>query len=238
MNPSDQSLKKTARLTGLLYFLFAAIAIYGYMYVSPKIMVPGNTRATSVNMLANEFLFRTSIAGDIVTNILFITVIILLYRIFRPVNEFMAGWMAWLAFVAIPVSFIGEALQLTALQVFKGKLLSSFSTAQAQDIAATLLKAGNYTSQLITFHWGLWLMPMGLLVYRSGFIPRIFGILLLINGMGYMISSITFILFPDALKTVNKLVYPSYFIGEVPLIFWLLIKGTRPKKLFNKQSNG
>jgi hypothetical protein len=74
---------------------------------------------------------------------------------------------------------------------------------------------------------------MGSLVYTSGFIPKIFGILLFINGFGYMISSITFILFSGSLPAVSKIVYPTYFIGELRLIFWLMIKGIRSNYRLN-----
>jgi uncharacterized protein DUF4386 len=221
------AIKKTAKLTGLLYFLLALAAIYSYMYVSPKTMVAGDMAATAKKMIDNEFLFRTSIASDIITNILFVILIIFLYRLFRQVNEVLALFMAGLAFVAIPVSFIGESLRLIALEIFKGNLLRSFSTEQALEVSTTLLKVGSYTGQLVTFHWGLWLIPMGWLAYRSGFIPKILGILLFVNGLGYMISSITFILFPESLPAVSKIVYPTYFIGELPLIFWLMIKGIK-----------
>ena len=227
------AIKKTAKLTGFLYFLLALAAIYSYMYVSPKIMVAGDIAATAKKMLDNEFLFRTSIASDIITNILFVILIIFLYRLFRHVNETLSLFMAGLAFVAIPVSFTGESLRLIALEIFKGNLLRSFSTEQAQDVSATVLKIGNYTGQLVTFHWGLWLIPMGWLVYKSGFIPKILGILLFINGFGYMISSITFILFPGSLTAVSKIVYPTFFVGELPLIFWLMIKGIRSNHILN-----
>jgi hypothetical protein len=231
------SLKKTARITGLLYFVFALIAIYGYMYVGQKIFVAGNTAATAENMLANEFLFRTSLAGDIITNILFVVVIIFLYRLLRQTNETQAMFMAAFAAVAIPVTFAGEALQVTALQIFKGELLKSFQPEQAQETAALLLKIGNNIGRFITFHWGLWLIPMGLLVYRSGFIPRILGILLWINGLGYMISSFTSILIPAYLETINKIVYPTYFAGEIPLLLWLMIKGVKTKTKSNPVKN-
>jgi len=223
------TIKKTAKLTGLLYFILALAAIYSYMYVSPRTMVPGDMAATAKKMLANEFLFRTSIASDIITNVLFVILIIFLYRLFRRVYEIPSLFMAGLAFVAIPVSFIGESLRLIALEIFKGHLLKSFSTVQAQDVAGTLLKIDSYTGQLVTFHWGLWLIPMGWLVYKSGFIPKILGLLLFVNGLGYMISSVTFMLFPESLSAVSKIVYPTYFIGELPLIFWLMIKGVRSK---------
>jgi hypothetical protein len=224
------TLKKTARLTGLLYFLFALIAIYSYMYVGQKIFVAGDTESTAKNMLANEFLFRSSLVADSLTTVLFLVVIILMYRLLKQVNDIQAKFMAAFAAVAIPVSFIGEALQVTSLYIFKGELLKSFSSEQAQGIAALLLRTGNNIGQLASFHWGLWLMPMGWLVYKSGFLPRFLGILLWLNGLGYMIAAITFILFPDSFAAVSKIVYPTYFIGELPLIFWLMIKGTKAKK--------
>jgi hypothetical protein len=227
MNGTMSSLKSTAKLAGLLYFLFAVAAIYSYMYVTQKIMVAGDIAASGKSIAANEFLYRTSIATNILANIFFVAVVILLYLLFRQVNKFQAKFMVGLVIVAIPVSFIGESLRIVALQIFKGNLLKSFSTGQAQDVAETLFKIGNYSSQLITFHWGLWLIPLALLVYKSGFIPRILGILLMINGLGYMLSSATFILFPDAMSAVSKIVYPTYFIGEIPLIVWLLIKGVK-----------
>jgi hypothetical protein len=224
------NLKNTARLTGLLYFLLAIMAIYGYMYVSPKIMVAGDIAVSAKNMLANEFLFRTSLASNIITHTLFLFVALLLYRLLRQVNEQQSKIMVGLVLIGIPVAFLGGALKMTSLYIFKGELLTSFSTEQAQDIAATFLKFGSYSGQMVTFYWGLWLIPLGLLVYKSGFIPRILGILLLINGLGYMISSMTYVLFPDSYASVSKIVYPTYFLGEVPLILWLMIKGVQSKK--------
>jgi hypothetical protein len=225
------SLKNTARLTGLLYLFFALIAIYSYMYMGQQIFVKGDTAGTGKNMLVNEFLFRTGLAADIITTILFVTVIIFLYRLLKHINETQARLMAGIAAVAIPVSFIGQALQLTALFIFKGDLLKSFPVEQSQDIAAMLFRIGNNTGQLVTFNWGLWLMPMGWLVYQSGFIPRLLGILLWINGIGYITASITFVLFPASVEIVSKIVLPTYFIGELPLLLWLSIKGIKTKSL-------
>jgi hypothetical protein len=221
------TLKTTARIAGLLYFLLAVAAIYGYFYVSPKIMVSGDIAATGNKMLANELLFRTSIFTDLFANILFVVVVLLLYRLFRQINEFQAKLMVGLVMAAIPIALFGGALKITALNIFKGEVFNAFSPQQMQQLASTFLKVGNYSGQMITIFWGLWLLPLGLLVYRSVFIPRILGILLMINGAGYIISSSVFILFPDYVATVSKFVFPTYFIGEIPLIFWLLIVGVR-----------
>ena len=219
------ALKKTARLAGLLYLLLALAAIYGFFYVSPKIMVSGDTGATARNMVAHEFLFRSSIASDFITNVLFVAVVLLLYRLLRQVNESLSKLMVALVVVAIPVALLGGALNLTAFAIFKSDP-GSFQSSQVQ-FAETLMKLRSYSNQMITIFWGLWLLPLGLLVYKSVFIPRIFGILLIINGFGYIITSLTFILFPGYLATVSKFMFPTYFVGELPFIFWLLIAGVR-----------
>jgi hypothetical protein len=219
------TLKKTARLAGLLYLLLALAAIYSYFYVSPKITVSGDNVATARNMVAHDLLFRSTIASDIITNVLFVTVVLLLYHLLRQVNEYLAKLMVGLVVVAIPVSLLGGALNLTAFAIFKSDP-GSFQSSQVQ-FAETLMKLRSYSNQMITIFWGLWLLPLGLLVYRSVFIPRVFGILLIINGFGYVITSLTFILFPGYLATVSKFMFPTYFVGEIPFIFWLLIVGVR-----------
>jgi len=220
------SLKKNARLAGLLYLLLALAAIYGFFYVSPKILVSGDLNATASNMVAHESLFRSSIASDLIANILFVAVVLLLYRLFKQVNEYLARLMVFLVVVAIPIALLGGGLQITALSIIKGDV-GSFQTAQLQQLAQMFMKLNSYSSQMITIFWGLWLLPLGVLVYRSAFIPRILGVLLIINGCGYIITSITFILSPQNLATVSKFMFPTYFVGEIPFIFWLLIVGVR-----------
>jgi Domain of unknown function (DUF4386) len=220
------SLKKTARFAGLLYLLLALAAIYGFFYVSPKIMVSGDLNATASNMVAHESLFRSSIVSDLIANILFVAVVLLLYRLFKQVNEYLARVMVFLVVVAIPIALLGGGLQITALGIIKGDV-GSFQTAQLQQLAQMFMKLNSYSSQMITIFWGLWLLPLGVLVYRSAFIPRILGVLLIINGCGYIITSITFILSPENVATVSKFMFPTYFVGEIPFIFWLLIVGVR-----------
>jgi hypothetical protein len=223
-------LKKTARLAGLLYFLVAILGIYNFFYLQGQLYVTGNINATAEKMVAHEPLFRFSVVLDLISNILFMSVILLLYYLLKPVHGLISKLMLWFVMIAIPVFFITEALQITALFIFKGELLSYFPVSQSNEIAAIFLSISNNTGQLITFHWGLWLLPLGWLVFQSRFIPRIFGVLLWINGLGYMIASITYIMWPASLQLVTTIVMPTYFLGELPLIFWLLIKGVKKPK--------
>lgn len=221
------SLKQTARLTGFLYFIFALTSVYNFLYVQPKIMVAGNIAETAKNMLANELFFRSGIAVAIIAHTLFIFVALFLYRLLKQVNNHQARIMVALVIAGIPVAILAAVLKITALSIFKGNLLTSLPLAHQQDIALTLMKVGTYGSQMITLYWGLWLIPLGLLVYRSRFIPKLPGVLLIINGIGYVISSFTFILFPESQPVISKFIFPTYFLGEIPLILWLMIAGVK-----------
>ena len=219
--------KKTARLAGLLYFILALTAIYGSMYVPNQIMVRGDTAATMNNILSHEFLYRTGIFSNLISITLFVFLVYTLYRLLKHSNENQAKLMTGLVLVGIPVAFLFGVFKIVALNIIKGNLLQSFQPEQLNDLAMVFIKTGSYGSQIITLYWGLWLIPLGLLVYKSGFIPRLLGILLVINGIGYVINCCTALLFPDYLAIVYKYIFVTYFIGEIPLILWLLIVGVK-----------
>lgn len=225
---SIANLRNTARLIGVLYFIFALLGVYTFFYIQPRVFVNGDAIATAQNMLAQESLLRVGTACGVITNCMFVVIALLFYKIFWHVDAFLAKLMVGFVLVALPVVLLGDALELTALSIFKGKVLKTVPLDEpVQLLAMAFLKIRNISGQLLTFFWGIWLFPLGLLVYRSGFIPRIFGVLLLINGLGYLVQCFTFILFPQSLQTVSKIIFPTYFIGEIPLIFWLIIKGVR-----------
>jgi Domain of unknown function (DUF4386) len=226
--------KKTARLAGLLYLFLAIIGAYSIMYVPSQIMVNGDATATANNILANEFLFRIGIAGDLISQVIFLLVVWVLYRLLKQVNEHQAKLMSIFVIVGVPISFIASVFKITALMILKGDMLESFEPEQIQDLVAMLLKTGNYSIQMVQLYWGLWLIPFGLLVYKSGFIPRILGVFLILNGIAYIILSFTFQLFPEYSGIVFNLSMPFLFLGEISIILWLLIKGVKVKQDINE----
>lgn len=223
--------KKTARLAGFLYVLLAITGAYSLMYVPSQIMVRGDVAATAGKILSNEFLFRTGIISDLVSNTIFVLLVLVLYRLFRQVNEHKARLMVALVMVQIPAVFINEGFNIASLMILKGDVLKTIELGQRQDLALLLIKINYYGTMALELYWGLWLIPFGQLVWRSGFIPRILGVLLIINGIAYILLSFTFLLFPGYLDLVSKLTMPLLFIGELPIMFWLLIKGVNIKKI-------
>jgi hypothetical protein len=228
MEEKITSLKKTARIAGLLYFMLAIPAPYSLIYVPSKIMVRGDAAATANNILANEFLFRTAIAGQLISQTIFIFLVLVLYRLFKQVNEYQAKLMVALVIVSIPVAFLIEAFNVTALMILKGEVLKTLPPEQQQDLAMLFLKVHGYGIMIVQIFWGLWLIPFGLLVYKSEFIPRILGVLLIVAGIAYVIVSFTFLLFPWYSAFVEQYSFP-FFFGELAMILWLLIKGVKNK---------
>ena len=227
METNLSSLKKTARLAGLLYLFLIITGAYCVMYVPSQIIVLGDAVTTANNILSNEFLFRTSILNDIISNALWVFMVLVLYRLFKQVNEHQAKLLVALVIVQIPAVFIMEAFNITSLMIFKGEILKTFELTQRQDLAMLFLKINDYGTLSLEMFWGLWLIPFGLLVYKSKFIPRILGILLIIAGFAYMIDSLISLLFPGYSAFVNQPTLLFVAIGEISIMLWLLIKGVK-----------
>jgi hypothetical protein len=197
------------------------------MNVSSQIIVKDDAITTAQNILAKEFIFRTSIINDILSNTIWVFLALALYRLFKQINERQSKLLVALVIVQIPAVFIMEAFNITSLMIFKGEILKTFQLSQRQDLAMLFLKINDYCTLTLEMFWGLWLVPFGLLVYKSGFIPRIFGILLIIAGIAYMNDSFVSLLFPSYRAFVNQPTLLFVAIGEISITLWLLIKGVK-----------
>jgi hypothetical protein len=111
--------------------------------------------------------------------------------------------------------------------IFKGEILTTFEPGQRQDLAMLFFKINDYATISLEMYWGLWLFPFGQLVYKSGFIPRILGIFLILNGIAYIIHFFTHLLLPDYQALVFQFATPVWTLGEISIMLWLLIKGVK-----------
>lgn len=227
MEEKTRSLKKTARLAGILYLALAITAAYSLMYVPSKLIVSGDSVTTSKNILAGEFLFRTGIASQLISQSLFVFLVLVLYHLFKTVNTRQAKLMVALVLVSVPVVFLLETCNITALLLLKGELLPSLAPQQSQEMALLFLKTHDYGINIVQIFWGLWLIPFGQLVYASGFIPRLLGVLLIVAGVGYVILSGTILLFPNYTTRVSSVTSIFASIGELSILAWLLIIGVK-----------
>lgn len=227
MENKKSALKKTARQAGLLYLIWIITGLFGIFYVPLQTIVKGDAVATANKILANEFVFRIGIINDIISNTIWVFIALALYRLFKQINERQAKLMVALVLVQIPVVFFMEALNITSLMIFKGEILKSFELIQRQDLAMLFLKINDYGTLTLEMFWGLWLLPFGLLVWKSWFIPRLIGVFLILNGIAYIILSFVSLLFPDYQTLVSQLAMPFFILGEFSITLWLLIKGVK-----------
>ncbi len=219
--------RRTARTAGVVYLLVAITAPFGLIYVPGQLFVRGDSFATAESILSNEFLFRMGVVSHMVSQVFFLLLALLLYKLLKQVNQHWARVMVVIVVISLPLALLSDILNISGLIVLKDSSLTSLEIVKAHEVAWILFKISTNVIQVTQLHWGLWLFPFGILVYRSQFIPRIFGILLAINGFGYVLLSISFVLVPESGPYVSKIAMPLLFIGEFPMLLWLLIKGVR-----------
>lgn len=223
------SLKKTARIAGLLYLAIVLTGPFVLIYVPGKLFVTGDAGATVANILAHQSLFRAYILVGLVSELFFIATVLVLYHLLKGVNLPLAASMAILVLVDAPLALVGLANQVATLAfVRSGEFLSVFDKPQRDALAMLLLNVDRQGTLVSEMFWGLWLLPLGLLVWRSGFLPRFLGVWLGVNGLAYMVISCTGLLLPEHLKLVSTIAMPILF-GEVAFTFWLLIVGVRQR---------
>lgn len=224
------STKRNARVAGLLY-LTTGPSVLGLMYVPTTLIVRGNATATAQNIAAHELLFRLGIVGELFSAVGFIFLALALYRLLKGVNQNLAAVMVILVLVSVPIMFVNQLNNLAVLTLLSGaNFLSVFRPEQLHATAMLFLRLHGYGSAVNSIFWGLWLFPFGLLVYRSGFIPRLLGLWLMINCFGYLATSFTALLYPQYQEAVFRAVMPA-LLGELAILLWLLIKGAKVRPL-------
>jgi Domain of unknown function (DUF4386) len=225
------STKNPGRFAGLLYLLASIFGVFAMIYVPSKLIVDGNAAATANNISASETLFRLGIAGELIGQAGFIFVALALYELLKGVNRRHASLMVTLIVVSIPIAFLNELNSIAALVLVRGAdFLSIFEKPQRDALAMLFLHLHNHGFGVAEIFWGLWLFPLGLLVYKSRFLPRFLGVWLAIGGFANVILSLTGILWPQYQQKVFTYSQPALF-GEVALMLWLIIKGARPPAL-------
>jgi Tfp pilus assembly protein PilF len=222
------STTKNARLAGLIYLLLAIPAPFALIYVPSVLYVRGDAAATFANITSNEMLFRLGIAAGLAYEIVFLYLAGAFYRLFKETDRMKSMMLVLLVVVSVAAGFLNRLNQVAVLIVTSGAdFLNSFTGPQLETIAFFFVRLHSQGIQTIALFWGLWLIPLGLLCWKSKFIPKIFGVLLILNGLAYIADAVVFILFPDALSALGRLTWPLKLAGELPFMLWLIIKGTR-----------
>jgi Domain of unknown function (DUF4386) len=225
--------KKTARLAGLLYLVVVITGVFGLLYVPSKLIVWDNAATTFTNIAGSETLFRLGILSNLTCYTFFVFLPLVLYKLLKQVNENHAKLMVILAIISIPISFILVLNKFAVLSLVSGEnYLKVFSNEQLQAQVLFYLKQYENGIQVVSIFWGLWLFPFGYLVFKSGFLPKIPGILLMVGSICYLINFLGGFLIPGYHKTViSTLISLPESLSEIGICLWLLIMGAKDKPL-------
>jgi hypothetical protein len=232
ISPINQSQLKALRNAALLYLLLIISAPIGLLYVPGTLIVPGDATATANHIRASEWLLRIGIGSELFHQAIAIFLVLALYRLFKPVDEENARLLVILgALVSVPIMFINVLNEIAALILVNGAdFLSVFSKSQLDALALLFLRLHEQGVGIAQIFWGLWLFPYGILVIRSGFIPRLFGVLLFIAGTGLLASSFTSLILPQYEVLFGQIAMILDF-GEFPIVFWFFIRALWPSRI-------
>lgn len=223
--------KTTARIAGLFYLMVVLTGIFSLMYVPNKLIVWDNATSTFQNITANETLFRLGVISGLDCYLFFLFLSLVLFKLLKPVNENYAKLMVLFVFLSVPIFFINIQNELNILSLLNDpNFINLFSTEQMK--SQVLIYLNQYDNGMFIVHIfsGLWLFPFGYLVFKSGFLPKFLGILLILGSFGYLINFTGYTLFKNYSELgISKFVSLPASIGEIGTCLWLLIIGVKEK---------
>jgi hypothetical protein len=221
--------RNPGRVAGFWYLLLVLIGPLRLIYIPDKLFVHGDAAATVSNIAAHDWLFRFGIVSDLVGGVILILLTLAFFRLFKSVDRSLAVMVVIFGGVMPAVlDFAGAAYDAATLMIAHGAdFLSAFDKPQQDALAMLFLKLGDQQTNASEMLWGIWLLPLALLVYRSRFLPRFLGVWLAINGVAYVLLCLTGELFPQYANDVFSYGQPAFF-GELAIMLWLVIKGATP----------
>jgi len=219
------------------YVFLTGFSVFGILIADARFFVPGDAGATAAAIRAGDFMYRLGIASGLAGQTCQLFLGLALFRLFRPVNEGRARTLLALVIAMVPVAFLNMLGKFAPLVLFgDAEYSSSFGPAQLEALAFLFLELQKLGTLVAGVFWGLWLVPLGLLVIESRFFPRFLGYLLLAGCAGYLLESFTTFVAPAAHGAVSPFALALSAGGELPFALWMILVGARGPK--RESTNG
>ena len=220
-----------ARVAGFLLLFIVVIAPFSQLYVPSTLIVPGDATATANNIAASGWVLRLGIVSDSLVFLIEIVLCVLLYVLFRPVSRTLSLVAAFARLSMTVVMAVNVLAYFIALLLLSGAgYLTVFGPAQLDALALLSLNAHQYGVYVWEAFFGLDLAVLGYLIFRSGYFPRILGVLMVVGALGYLTHSYGSWLYPSSAETLALVVGVTAIVGELPFFLWLAIKGVNVQR--------
>ena len=227
-----RSTKSTARLAGVLYLVMGIPAWFSLMYVPSTFIVRGDPAATARNIGAGEFVYRVGILSELFSQTVFIFLGLVLYDLFKNVDRKQARLMVTLVAVAVAFEFVNCLNLIAPLILLNGAdYLSAFTKPQLDALALVFLKLRNGGLGVVSLLWGLWLLPFGVLAYKSDFFPKVLGVLLVVACFAYVVDGVSSIMLPAPSQIISTISLALGGIGELAIVAWMIVKGAKAQSV-------
>jgi hypothetical protein len=220
-----------ARIGGVLYLIIIVIGLFGEAFIREKLIVSGDATATANNIMASQPLWRVGLAGELILLVCAVALTLIFYVLLRPVSRNLALLLAFFDLISIALEGAIALNLVTALfPLGNADYLKAFESHQLHALAYLTLKAHGYGFGISLVFFGCACLVLGYLIFRSGYLPRILGVLMQIAGLSYLINSFALLVAP----TFEDLIFPAVlvpaFIGESSLCLWLIVRGVNVPK--------
>jgi hypothetical protein len=220
--------KKTARIAGLLYLLNGITSGFAFAYVIGKVYVMGDATATAANVAANSGLVRLGVVADLFQATIWIFLALTLYILLKHVNQNAARTMVVLVAVGAAIVCLNDVFQFVAARVATDpSYAAAFGVAGSNVLVLLLLDIHHYGFLIAQIFFGLWLVPLGYLAYKSGWFPKVLGVTLIVGGICYLVGLLAVFLLPDSGEKINVLVTIPSAIAEISMVLYLLVVGVK-----------
>lgn len=213
----------STRTAGLLYLVVVLTGLFTLGFVPSRLLVDGDAARTVQNLVANEYLWRLGIVSGYLCYIAFLLLPLELYRVLHHVNPRAAVAMVALAAVSAPIAFLNQVHLLDVLTLIGNASLTPEVMAAGVSAELSSYRNGQLMAQIF---WGLWLWPFGYLVFRSGFLPKVLGVVLMVGGVGYVTHFVATLLLPgyQEMAIVRWIRMPAG-LGEMGIAVWMTVRG-------------
>ncbi len=220
--------KRIARIAGVLYLLNGLASGFSFAYVTGKVYVPGAAAHTAANVVANSGLVRLGVVADLFQATIWLFLAMTLYVLLRHVHQTAATAMVVLVAVGAAIVCVNEVFQFESIRVATGgSYRAAFGVAGTSALVLVLLEIHHYGFLIAQIFFGLWLVPLGYLAYKSVMFPRPLGVLLIVGGVCYLVGLLAVFLAPGSGEQINTLVTIPSAIAEIAMVLYLLIIGVR-----------
>lgn len=228
---TDITLSNFAKIAGSGYLVIIVTGIFAEFFVRSNLIIPGNAEVTVNNIMTSEWLFRTGILSFIIMVIFDVIVAWALYVLLKPINKNLSLLAAWLRLVNSTIFGIALFNLFSVLQIINSNLYTeAFGKIQLHSQVMLFINAFDNTWLIALIFFGLHLLILGYLIFKSEYIPKILGILLIVASFGYLIDSFANFFLPNYSNYKDIfliIVAVPGFIGELSFCLWLLLKGKK-----------